>query len=330
MQVTRFTVTSMMQVTEAPPLLVDGLTKTYPGGVRAVRGISFEVAEGEIFGLLGPNGAGKTTTLGVLTTLVRPSGGRALVDGLDVTREPLAVRRAMGVVFQDSVLDNDFSGRANMRLHARLWQVPEDRIAGLLDAVGLTERAADGVRSYSGGMKRRLEIARALLGRPRILLLDEPTLGLDPIVRNELWDMIRTLQKQHGVTVLVSTHYLEEAQSVCDRVAIIDQGEIIALDRPANLIDDLGQHVLDIGAGAEPQRLLDALQQAPPGLREPMSTGSTLSVPSWLPAPELTELASRLDLAGAGATTILIRPATLNDVFLHLTSAARAKTEAAA
>ncbi|HEY3903891.1 MAG TPA: ATP-binding cassette domain-containing protein [Streptosporangiaceae bacterium] len=320
----------MMQVTTSPPLLVDGLTKTYPGGVRAVRGISFEVAEGEIFGLLGPNGAGKTTTLGVLTTLVRPSGGRAMVAGLDVTREPLAARRAMGVVFQDSVLDNDFSGLANMRLHARLWRVPEDRIAGLLDAVGLTARASDGVRTYSGGMKRRLEIARALLGRPRILLLDEPTLGLDPIVRSELWAMIRTLQATRGVTVLVSTHYLEEAQSVCDRVAIIDQGEIIALDRPAKLIDDLGQHVLEVGAGADPERLLGVLRQAPPGLREPMSTGSTISVPSWLPAPELTELASQLDLAGAGATTISIRPATLNDVFLYLTSAARANAEGAA
>src|SRR6266699_3133876 len=164
------------------------------------------------------------TTLGVLTTLVRPSGGRALVAGLDVMREPLAVRRAMGVVFQDPVLDNDFSGFQNMRLHARLWRVPEDRIAVLLDAVGLTGRASDGVRTYSGGMKRRLEIARALLGRPRILLLDEPTLGLDPIVRSELWEMIRALQAEQGVTVLVSTHYLEEAQSVCDRVAIIDQG----------------------------------------------------------------------------------------------------------
>ena len=320
----------MMQVTTSPPLVVDGLTKTYPGGVQAVRGISFEVAEGEIFGLLGPNGAGKTTTLGVLTTLVRPSGGRALVAGLDVTHEPLAVRRAMGVVFQDSVLDNDFSGFQNMRLHARLWRVPEDRIGALLDAVGLTERAADGVRGYSGGMKRRLEIARALLGRPRILLLDEPTLGLDPIVRSELWEMIRALQAGQGVTVLVSTHYLEEAQGVCDRVAIIDQGVIIALDTPGRLIAGLGQHVLDLGVGADPERVLAILRQARPGLGEPVRTGSTVSVPSPLPAPELTDLAARLDLATAGATTISIRPATLNDVFLHLTSAARARTAAPA
>ena len=323
----------MMQVTPSRPLIVDGLTKTYPGGVQAVRGISFEVEPGEIFGLLGPNGAGKTTTLGVLTTLVRPTGGRALVAGLDVTREPLAVRRAMGVVFQDSVLDNDFSGRANMALHARLWRVPEDRIAGLLSAVGLTARAGDGVRTYSGGMKRRLEIARALLGEPRILLLDEPTLGLDPIVRSELWEMIRTLQAQHGVTVLVSTHYLEEAQSVCDRVAIIDQGSIIALDTPARLISDLGQHVLEVGVGGDSSPLLEVLRQASPGLGEPMVAGSTVSVPSGLAAAELTELAGRLELAGAGAMTVLIRPATLNDVFLHLTRAARdagVRAEAAA
>jgi ABC-2 type transport system ATP-binding protein len=319
-----------MQVASCWPLIVDGLTKTYPGGVRAVRGISFEVADGEIFGLLGPNGAGKTTTLGVLTTLVRPSSGRALVAGHDVTVEPLAVRRAMGVVFQDSVLDNDFSGFANMRLHARLWRVPEDRIAPLLDAVGLTRRARDGVRTYSGGMKRRLEIARALLGRPRILLLDEPTLGLDPIVRSELWEMVRTLQAEHGVTVLVSTHYLEEAQGVCDRVAIIDQGEIIALDTPSRLVADLGEHMLDLGVGADPEAVLTVLRDAPPGIGKPMRSGSTVSVPSSLPAGELTDLAGRLDLTAAGATAISVRPATLNDVFLHLTSAARARTRALA
>jgi len=272
------------------------------------------------------NGVGKTTTLGVLMTLVRPTGGRALVAGHDVTLEPLAVRRAMGVVFQDPVLDNDFSGLQNMRLHARLWRVPEDRIAALLDAVGLTERARDGVRAYSGGMKRRLEIARALLGRPRILLLDEPTLGLDPIVRSELWEMIRTLQAEQNVTVLVSTHYLEEAQGVCGRVAIIDRGEIIALDTPSRLVADLGEHMVELGVGADPEPVLAVLRDAPPGLGEPIRTGSTVSVPSSLPAHELTELAGRLDLTAAGATAFSTRPATLNDVFLHLTSAARART----
>jgi ABC-2 type transport system ATP-binding protein len=179
-------------------------------------------------------------------------------------------------------------------------------------------------------MKRRLEIARALLGRPRILLLDEPTLGLDPIVRSELWEMIRALKAEQGVTVLVSTHYLEEAQGVCDRVAIIDQGAIIALDTPSRLITGLGRHVLDLGVSTDPAPVLAALRQAPPGFGEPVRTGSTVSVPSSLPAPELTELAGRLNLTAAGATTISIRPATLNDVFLHLTSAARARTAAPA
>ena len=153
------------------PVVVRGLTKTYPNGVKAVRGISFDVLGGEVFGLLGPNGAGKTTTLGVLTTLVRPSGGTALVGGFDVVGDPVAARGSIGVVFQDSVLDNEFSGEANLRLHARLWRVPDAdaRIAALLDAVGLAQRASDSVRTYSGGMRRRLEIARALLGRPSVL-----------------------------------------------------------------------------------------------------------------------------------------------------------------
>ena len=156
------------------PVVVRALTKTYPTGVEAVRGISFHVRSGEVFGLLGPNGAGKTTTLAVLTTLVEPSGGTAMVGGHNVVADPLAARGSIGVVFQDSVLDNEFSGEANLRLHARLWRVPDAdaRIAALLDAVGLAERASDSVRTYSGGMRRRLEIARALLGRPSVLFLD--------------------------------------------------------------------------------------------------------------------------------------------------------------
>jgi ABC-2 type transport system ATP-binding protein len=187
----------MSQATGGPPrtrdpIVVEELARTYPGGVQAIRGVSFRVRQGEVFGLLGPNGAGKTTTISVLTTLVRPSGGTAIVGGHDVVADPLAARSSIGVVFQDSVLDNEFSGEANLRLHAGLWRVPDaaSRIASMLDAVGLSERAGDSVRTYSGGMRRRLEIARALLGRPRVLFLDEPTLGLDPIVRQELWHTI--------------------------------------------------------------------------------------------------------------------------------------------
>lgn len=302
------------------PLVVDDLTKVYPGGIHALHGISFRVHDGEIFGLLGPNGAGKTTTMGILTTLVRPSGGHAAVDGHDVANEPLAVRQAMGVVFQDSVLDNDFTGRENLLLHARLWRVPfaKERISALLEEVGLTDRADDGVSTYSGGMKRRLEIARALLGRPRVLFLDEPTLGLDPLVRNDLWRMIMELKAHQKVTVLVSTHYLEEAQGVCDRVAIIDHGHIISLDNPSRLIADLGQHILELGVDGDPSRVLEALRRNA-RFGEPMQLGTSVAVPSDLSSPELTELAGQLQLSDLGATTTTVRPSTLNDVFLHLT-----------
>ena len=300
------------------PVVVEELTKTYPGGVRAVRGISFSVRPGEVFGLLGPNGAGKTTTIGVLTTLVRPSGGRALVGGHDVVADPLAARGSIGVVFQDSVLDNEFSGLANLRLHARLWRVPDAdaRIASLLAAVGLTERASDSVRTYSGGMRRRLEIARALMARPSVLFLDEPTLGLDPIVRQELWQTIGALRAQEQVTVLLSTHYLEEAQSVCDRVAIVDRGEIIALDDPARLIAGVGRQMLDLIVDGDATEALAALGD----LGEPIRSGSTVSVASSESSEALTERVGALALSRLGVETMTVRPTTLNDVFLILTA----------
>jgi ABC-2 type transport system ATP-binding protein len=315
------TVTTTKQ--RVDPLVVQELTKTYGSGIQAVRGISFTVRDDEVFGLLGPNGAGKTTTLGVLTTLVRPSSGRALVDGHDVAQQPLAARRAIGVVFQETVLDYEFTGAENLRLHARLWRVPNaaERIASLLDAVDLTDRADDSVRAYSGGMKRRLEIARALLGRPRILVLDEPTLGLDPIVRNEMWQMIRTLRRSQHVTVLVSTHYLEEAQGVCDRVAIIDKGEIIALDTPSRLVESLGTNILELLVDGDATAVVAALRRAA-GLGQPMTVGPTVSTPSRLSSSALSEIANHLNVRDLGVTTITVRPATLNDVFLHLTTVA--------
>ncbi len=306
----------------ADPVVVEELTKTYPGGVRAVRGISFSVRQGEVFGLLGPNGAGKTTTIGVLTTLVRPSSGTASVGGHDVLADPLAARQSIGVVFQDSVLDNEFSGAANLWLHARLWRVPDPaaRIASLLDAVELSPRASDSVRTYSGGMRRRLEIARALLGRPSVLFLDEPTLGLDPIVRQELWRTIAALREQEQVTVLLSTHYLEEAQSVCDRVAIVDRGEIIALDSPARLVARVGPQMLDLRVDGEPSDLLAALEDLRPSISEPLRSGSTVSVASTEPSEALTERVNALAPTSLGVTTMTVRPTTLNDVFLILTS----------
>ncbi|MGZ6617562.1 MAG: ATP-binding cassette domain-containing protein [Solirubrobacteraceae bacterium] len=286
--------------------------------MEAVRGISFEVRHGEVFGLLGPNGAGKTTTLGVLTTLIGPSGGTATVGGFDVVRDPVAARGSIGVVFQDSVLDNDFSGEANLRLHARLWRVPDAdaRIAALLEAVGLTERASDSVRTYSGGMRRRLEIARALLGRPSVLFLDEPTLGLDPIARQDLWHTVGLLREREHVTVLLSTHYLEEAETVCDRVAIVDRGEIIAVGTPAELIEHVGHQMLELRVEGDPTELLLALRD----LGEPLVVGGTVSLPSGDSPEQLSTRVTTLEPSQLGVRTMTVRPTTLNDVFLILTS----------
>jgi len=310
------------------PVVVRQLRKTYPGGLQAVRGISFEVHSGEVFGLLGPNGAGKTTTIGVLTTLVRPTSGTALVGGHDVAAEPLAARCSIGVVFQNSVLDNEFSGEANLRLHARLWRVPDSptRIAALLDVVDLTHRAHDSVRTYSGGMRRRLEIARALMARPSVLFLDEPTLGLDPIVRQEVWQTISDLRARERVTVLLSTHYLEEAESVCDRVAIIDHGRLIAVASPRQLIERVGRQTLDLRVEDDPAALLAALAGLQPGVGEPVITGGNISLASGDEPDVLIARMNALAPSTLGVSAMTIRPTTLNDVFLILTS--RAKPEA--
>jgi ABC-2 type transport system ATP-binding protein len=294
---------------------VSGLEKTYPGPVEAVRGLSFEVGAGEIFGLLGPNGAGKTTTVGILITLVRPTRGTAVVGGHDVRIDPLAVRRSIGVVFQDSVLDNDFSGAQNLWLHARLWRVPdaERRISSLLAAVGLAERADDLVRTYSGGMRRRLEIARALLADPTVLFLDEPTIGLDPIARRDLWQVVRVLRERHGVTIVLSTHYLEEAQEVCDRVAIVDKGRIVSEGRPATLVDDLGNEVAEL-ATEDASQLLAALESLPGHV---IRSSAGVSIVSHETRQELTD---RINALPVSVSAMTVRPTTLNDVFLHLTA----------
>jgi ABC-2 type transport system ATP-binding protein len=315
----------------ASPVAVRDLRKVYPNGVEALGGIGFTVDDGQIFGLLGPNGAGKTTTLGILTTLVRPTSGTARVDGHDVARAPLAVRRSIGVVFQDSVVDNEFTGEQNLRFHARLWRMPDakPRIESLLAEIGLAGRAGDPVGTYSGGMRRRLEIARALLARPRVLLLDEPTLGLDPVVRSELWQLVRELKAREQVTVVLSTHYLEEAEHVCDRVAIIDRGRIVAADTPARLVAGLGRHVLELRvggshageAGDAVEPVLDALRAHPVGSSPPIRVGTTITVPSDDDREALGERAAHLGLTELGVTATIVRPATLNDVFLSLTAA---------
>jgi ABC-2 type transport system ATP-binding protein len=220
-----------------PAIEVSGLRKSF-GEVEAVRGVSFEVAAGEVFGFLGPNGAGKTTTINMLCTLARPDGGSARVAGHDVVLERDDVRRHIGLVFQDPTLDGYLTGAQNLRLHAELYGVQRNlidpRMRQVLEMVGLWERRDAQVMTYSGGMRRRLEIARGLMHSPRVLFLDEPTIGLDPQTRASIWSYIAELQRSEGITIFMTTHYMDEAE-FCDRIAIMDHGEIVVLDTPTAL-----------------------------------------------------------------------------------------------
>jgi ABC-2 type transport system ATP-binding protein len=221
---------------------VDQLTKTY-GEVEAVRAVSFDVEAGEVFGFLGPNGAGKTTTINMLCTLAKPTGGRATVAGHDVVTERDDVRRNIGLVFQDPTLDGYLTAEQNLRLHAELYGVESalvpQRMKQMLEMVGLWDRRDTPVMTFSGGMRRRLEIARGLMHSPRVLFLDEPTIGLDPQTRSSIWQYIRTLRQNEEITIFMTTHYMDEAE-YCDRIAIMDQGEIVALDSPDALKQTVG------------------------------------------------------------------------------------------
>jgi ABC-2 type transport system ATP-binding protein len=236
-------------VPAAPAVLVEDLVKRF-GDFTAVDGVSFEVAPGELFGFLGPNGAGKTTTISMLCTLLRVTSGRALVAGHDVVRERDAVRASIGLVFQELTLDDYLSAEENLRFHAVMYGVPRGevapRIEPLLQMVGLADRANQQVRFFSGGMKRRLEIARGLLHAPRVLFLDEPTIGLDPQTRSHIWNYIDDLRRRELTTMFLTTHYMDEAER-CDRIAIIDDGRIVAIDTSDALKASVGADTVTIG-----------------------------------------------------------------------------------
>src|SRR5580658_2450001 len=236
---------------------VDGLQKRY-GDFEAVKGISFEVAPGETFGFLGPNGAGKSTTISMLCTLIKPTGGRALVDGFDVVADRTEVRRRIGLVFQDTTLDDYLTAYENLQFHAELYgvrkEVTAERIERVMKMVGLWDRRKSIVRTFSGGMKRRLEIGRGLLHSPRVLFLDEPTVGLDPQTRLSIWTYIQELKATEDITMFMTTHYMDEAE-YCDRIAIIDDGRIIALDTPEALKASVGKDRIRITTDDDPETI---------------------------------------------------------------------------
>src|SRR4051794_20476475 len=268
---------------DAPAVEVRRLTKTYPGGVEAVKAIDFAVAPGEVFGLLGPNGAGKSTTIGMLTTTVSPTSGVATVAGCDVTRDPIGVRAASAVVFQDPVVDRTLSGRRNLEIHARLWGVPRaeigSRTAAAAARFGLDAVVDRAVETYSGGQRRRLGIARALLSRPSVLFLDEPTVGLDPRIRHELLDVIGALRETSGMTIVLTTHYLDEAERLCDRIAIMHEGRIVALDPPRLLLAGLGDEIVELRVAGPADALLAFLCERGVVAAGAFAVGSTLTLP---------------------------------------------------
>jgi ABC-2 type transport system ATP-binding protein len=300
---------------------VEGLVRVFKGGVRAVDGINLQVAPGEIYGFLGPNGAGKSTTVLVLTTLLPPTSGSARVAGLDVVHQGPEVRRAIGASLQESALDPFLTGREHMRLQSALHGLPkggrEARATELLARVGLSEAADRKVNGYSGGMKRRLDLALALLHRPRLLFLDEPTTGLDPQSRAALWDEVRRLAAE-GVTVFLTTQYLEEADVLADRVGIIDHGKIVAEGTPTALKAEIGRQTVE----AIPQD---------PGDRERLAsvlhrfgdetTASAGGVAAQLSegAGDLAEIVRALDSEGVRVADLRLHSPTLDDVFLAKT-----------
>jgi ABC-2 type transport system ATP-binding protein len=303
-----------------PMVEASKLSKTYPGGVEAVKGIDFQIAAGEVFGLLGPNGAGKSTTIGMLTTTIVPTGGTARLAGFDVTKEPLAARRISSVVFQDAVVDRALSGRRNLDIHARLWGVKpaeaKARIADISSALGVAELLARPVGSYSGGQRRRLEIARALVSQPRVLFLDEPTVGLDPRIRHELLDLIAGLRARTEMTILLTTHYLDEAETLCDRIAIIHSGRIVALDTPDALLASLGREIIELHEAGDAAAALAALRSRGIAGDDAFIVGASVTVP--LHRHSASDAVVAINQLGI-ATAVSTRQPTLDDVYLQLT-----------
>lgn len=293
------------------------LTKKYNGknGILAVDGINLGVQDGEIFGLLGPNGAGKTTTLMMLTTLRQPTSGTATVNGFDITKQQSQVRQSIGMVFQDPSSDDILTGYENLKLHGMLYGMPtklrEQRISEVLELVDMADRKNDLVKKYSGGMRRRLEIARGLMHHPKVLFLDEPTLGLDPQTREHIWSYIEKLAKEEKMTIIITTHYMDEAEKLCDRIAIIDNGKIVVLDTPDNLKKIIGGDVVTMKTESPD---IDAVKKFDFVKKVERLDGvvKLTVIDASKHLPEILNEIGHVD-------SVEVHTPTLNDVFLHYT-----------
>lgn len=299
------------------------LTKRF-GSLTAVDRVSIDVDQGEVFGLLGPNGAGKSTIISMLCTILRPTSGTALVNGYDVVRDPSRVRKSIGIVFQDPSIDDRLTGRENLEMHADLYGVPESeeksQIERVLELVELSDRSNDIVRTYSSGMRRRLEIARSLVHTPKVLFLDEPTIGLDPQSRDHIWSYVRELLKHEALTIILTTHYMEEADRLCNRVAIIDHGRIVALDSPESLKEKLGGETITVRTRNNPL-FIEKIRES--GIvRSAVIAGSEVkmtveSAHTLLPQVVSIAAANRIFIE-----SISLQEPQLDDVFLHYTGRA--------
>ena len=320
----------------SPAIVARDLVKTYPKDVRALDGLSIDVVEGETFGLLGPNGAGKSTTVKILTTLTRPDSGSARVAGEDVRRRPERVRRLIGVVSQRSGADPVATGRQNLLLQGRLYRVPATslrrRVDELLERFGLADAAGRTVRTYSGGMQRRLDVALGLVHRPRVLFLDEPTTGLDPEARAAMWEEIARLAREERMTILLTTHYLDEADRLADRLAIVDRGRVVASGTPEELKGELRGDAVHIElADAEPAETARAARAALadlPGVREVTVAGRRLSARADSGAATVPVALAALERAGVRVATVSVARPSLDDVYRR--HAGRRLTEAEA